>query len=594
MSLAPASTERAATPPAIQWGAVAALGIAFGLLVVERYTAVQIFDGEDAHMFARVQAWLSGGEMPFRTGPIGPLPFHHGPMYYWVLAPIMAISPDPAWVRAVYVGLQIGAATLIFALLRQATTWPIALLAAASLLFSRFYFEVSRQLWHASLLPVFIAGSLFFSARLLADARRRDGLAAAACAAIALQLHVTALPYAAVAGLAALWRRKDLGVRGVLTIGLAGVLVALPIQIGAVQVLLEGRPLPPEATMIGGSSGLGPLEVVQYLAAHLGPAFDGWLSGALNLVIPLLVLCGLIAAAVERKPLAVLMAVAVGIGLVFELRLLAHDDAPRYLNPNIYPCFVLMALGLDWLRRIAPAGGALVGPLVLAVSGLLALDALLAPVPPTDWPAMTAGDQRAVARAVGPALPGLEAAQGRVHGTYLTDQPRLVGVGYFHQLFGGLDSEAEVPAGAHVLVSDAAVTPYGQVLSTEAVAGTDHTYQVVVFRPHLDWSRAVVEGPAGAQILERWTIENDNLQEPATHTIEVPTSAGGRLHVLVRSMNDVECPLVVALDERRIPAQDGPALGGGQLRTLAFNLPGPGLVRLVLGPCMSPPRLDLF
>ncbi len=574
---------------ALVWFGPLALGLVFGLLFVERYTAVQIFDGEDAVMFSRVLGWLDGtGPTPWRTGPIGPLPFHHGPMYYWVLAPLLAISSDPLFVRIGFVSLQLVAACLLFAGLCRVAHWSIGLLCVLAMLSSSFYFEVSRQLWHASLLPVFVCGALYFTIRLANDGTRRDGMFAAALAAIALQLHVTSVTYAALVAGVAIARRRTLGWRAVGAIALVGWIAALPIQLGALQTLREGYALPPGT--LNAPAVLGPAGSVGFLLHHLAPAWDGPLSDVLAVLWPVALVVGLFAALRERRPTELVMVAGIAIGLVIEIRLLAHDDAPRYLHANIYCCFLLLALGADWLhRRLPPLTRAL--PIATAVlAALVAFEALRADVPPTDWPAVTAGDQRALAKTVAPALPGLEHGP-RIHGAYLTDQQRLVGLSYMHRAFAPAGAAA-IPDGAEILVAEQTAHLEPNTAEVLSVHRVDRPFTVTVYRPSIRVLE--VEGPAADLILNRWSMDGIVLDEPATHTITVEAAKQGPIHVLVRSVHDNDCPLDVRAHGRTLPAANGPTVGGGQLPTRRFQLDRAATVTIKVGPCRVPPRLDVF
>ncbi|MFT7625547.1 MAG: hypothetical protein ACI9WU_004738, partial [Myxococcota bacterium] len=376
-----------------RWAWLLAVVLAYLGLELWLFDSAFIFHGDHERDLRYATLWVGSGVWPESSPSISPLPFELGPLLYFFLAPAVAISPDPFAVRVWLLVLASVGVTLFGWLLAGRMRWEAAVFGVFGLVSSTFAYELSRQLWHSSLLILPTAGLLFATTRMLEDdARaRRWGLLAAGLAAVCLQLHMAATTFVAVVAGAALLRRKVLGARGLGLGVLVFVLCWLPMLVGIIQGINGGA----LDTMGRHSGRWSPVLPLAFFVDNVHTIWGDNLGPLLTWPWVALIGLGAGRAVAQKGPLPRVLLAVLLLGFVVEGLLLGNQPrAHRYMHANLMAAFGLGAWGLDLaLIRIPKLRWAL--PLI----GLVVfVEAVVSEVPHAGergW--MNAREQRAVA-----------------------------------------------------------------------------------------------------------------------------------------------------------------------------------------------------
>lgn len=577
-------------------GAALALSM---LLQLTLFEDAFLFHGDHERDLRYATLWVQRGIWPDSTPSISPTPFELGPLLYMILAPAVAISPDPFWVRVYYQLLATAGGLALFGLLRRHVRWEVAAFTIFGLVASTFWFEMSRQLWHSSLLPLPVAGFLWAAARLAEQTPERpgrDAAIAAGCAAVSLQLHMAAAGIGLVLlGLLAL-RRRALGVRGVaLAVG-CGVASLSPLWLTLIQSVRRGA----LEAMSGGRVGrdwspAGPGEVLGFVTDNVhtiwGDHGGPWLTWPLMAAL----LVGAFVVIRRRHRAGLMLLAVVAVGLLVESALLGNQRAHRYMHANMLAIFGLIALGLDAAVDALPRRRVAIAALAVIALGV-SVEAVFSEVPHTDergW--LNAREQRAVAEIVATHLHLDEAEmEVRVHGIYFGEP---MGMAHMHSLFASGDRKP-FSTSAHVMVmpSDLGLTPHGvRDGPVYTVKGGERDIQVYAYEPLLDSSRL----QADEGLLRRWRRARAGPRSggPRLWSLSVPVTRPGIVHLAWsdgRGELD-RCPVTVrsAGHDVRLSPLDEAASQYPALR-LASVAAEAGTLEVQLGPCHNVVFLDVW
>lgn len=561
-----------------------------------------IFHGDHERDLRYATLFVSQGIFPDSTPSISPLPFELGPLLYFVLAPAVAISPDPVFVRAWFALLTAGAFVLLFVTWRRHVRWEAAAFALFLLGASTFTYELSRQLWHSSLLPLPIAGFFWAASQLLGEGeepRPRDAALAAVCAAVTLQLHMSAVTYVAALAAVLLWRARGLGRRGWLAAAVGFGISLLPFILTLARSVADGAL---EGVSSGGRewSPAGPGVVLGFFVDNVHTIWGDDLGPLLTWPAVGLALWGGWCAIQRRDRFGLLMVGIVAVGLVVESMLLGNQRAHRYMHANLWATFALVAYGLDALLgrvswRWAPHTMA-------GLAAVVCIEALVSEVPHTSddgW--LSALEQRAVAQVVAEEYPlDSGAMERRVHGIYFGEP---MGMAHLHTLYAAKE-RTPFSETAHVLVmpDDLGLSPYATAASPAHVvkAGSRRSVRVLSFEPALDHETLSIESPLGEQLRKRW--RRPQARRPAggdgggVHTLRVRATRAGTVHLMLsdgRSERD-RCPVAAWLGQESITPQPIEAQAYRWARFVALPIPRPGRLTVRIGPCRQVAFLDLF
>ncbi|MFT5433106.1 MAG: hypothetical protein ACI9OJ_003811 [Myxococcota bacterium] len=564
------------------------LVLAFLGLMIGAYEAAMTFEFEQSAFLHGAFDWTHGGRFDSRGPPVGPFQYHHGPVFGVLLGLLMFVSTDPLVLRWLFCGLFACAGGLLFVMLRRVVSWPVALFAVATLFFSRFGFEVTRQLWHASLIPVFACGFLFGAARLLTDDRAPiwSGMVAAVCAAIAVQLHVQAGVFGVLLLGVLVVRWRKIGTARALGFAGLAALVVLPLVLGFYASATSGAETHRQAYLARDGAGTlaDPLDVLLFVSSHARPA---WAESTDLLGAPLwllLVGVGILVTIKERLAIGWLLIANVLIGLALQLGLFAYALAPRYLHTDMVAFIGLGAIGIGGLIRWLPTvqvGQVAVG---FATVGLVGAAIVTAVPKATPAPLLSGAEQHAIAAVVAP----LGISEDQAHGLYVSDVPSLIGMSYFHR---AASSGTEV-SDTHVLVAPAGL---GLRPLSEGEPTIQHmgNVEVIEFTPAIE--PLAVEGPRGPDLLRRWpdrisAPQVDILNTTALHTLQTRARSAGTINVLVRSEpGDARCRVTGTLNGRVIAAETT-----DHLWTLHRFPVTPGQLLFEIGPCAGRVFVDVF
>lgn len=563
-----------------------------------------VFEFEHGAFFWNGWRGLSGDVAP-RGPPVGPFHhLHHGPMFYWLMALPLSVSADPVWLRFAWVLGSCGAAALLFDALRRHVRWPIALFAVFGLLSSSFSWELCRQLWHSSLLPVFACGVLWACERLLSDGRPRYGVIGTVLGAVAWQLHSQAIVFIPLLLGVALYRRRALGWKVIVACTALFLLVSAPLLAALWAGFADAGVAPiQDRSAVHGIGVADPVLGLGFVLEQMAPVWGRRLAPLLLVPWALLLVTGLVTAARRRRPLAVLLAANVVLGFVLLLPMIHYLEAPRYLHLLAFGWFGIAAFGLDELIGVlATKHGEARRWVELGLGGLgclVMLDACMSAPPPLVFkPELSPGQQRDIAELVVSVVPEPLEEPARVHGLYFVDATHLLGLDFFHDVAAEKAGETGAGAGVHVLVSPAApaLKPLAsEVLWTRSVPGSREV-TVTAYIPGIDYDSIDVVGPGGMRILSMHDREAPIVPAgPVTHVVRVPVSIGGAVTVLLRRPDSSggECPVRADLDGRSLGVLplDTQRLWAAGYRLL---LPGPGRLAIEIGPCDRVPYVDLF
>ncbi len=188
-----------------------------------------MWDADQGHDLLVLLDWARAGTVPLLGPPTSTGAFHHGALYYWLLAPAALVSDaDPTWVVAT-IALAGTAAVAVVWWLGRAIGGPAAGLIAAGLMaVSAAAIESSTFIWNPNLTGLGSATALAGAWQAWRSERVRWWIVAAAGLALTMQAHVLgvilAVPLAALLALDARRRSGPSRMR-LLQAGLAGVAV---------------------------------------------------------------------------------------------------------------------------------------------------------------------------------------------------------------------------------------------------------------------------------------------------------------------------------------------------------------------------------
>ena len=219
--------ERAASPGAVVPFALGArvvelvafaaiVGVAIALRFVDLATR-GTWDADQGHDMLVLRDLVERGVVPLLGPPTSIGDFHHGMLYYMLLAPAAAIShADPTavtgWIAAGGV-----AAVVVTGWLARSIGGPIAGLAAAGLMaVSATAVEESTFIWNPNLIPLSSSIALAAAWRAWTTGRTAWWAFAGAAAVVTMQCHVLGVilsPVIAALLVADWWRRRQFGDR---------------------------------------------------------------------------------------------------------------------------------------------------------------------------------------------------------------------------------------------------------------------------------------------------------------------------------------------------------------------------------------------
>jgi len=599
---------------------------AFASLQVWHFEEAFVFHGDHERDLRMALGLVERGEWPAVTPTISPFPIQLGPLLYLILAPIVAVSADPFFVRNAFLLLTLCGCTVFFSVLRRWVRWQAAAFFVATLVASVFTFEMSRQLWHSSLLPLPIAAFFWGAFHLLqTDAQpRRYVILTGVFAAIAVQLHAVGSVYGLL-WLGLVWlRRRDLKARDVWGAVGAGLIALLPFLWTLVQTL-QSNAGQSGVNMPGTWQPANLWTVWTFFVENLKPIWGDNIGPLLIWPWLGLLLWGSITALRKRNRFGIFLLCNLVLGWIVESMLLGNQLSHRYMHANLWSSFALLAFGLnDLMTRWSPRW---ITVLAAATIGIITVEAWVSPVPHAGvdgW--LNAREQRDVAQSVASKFPLSDAEmETRIHGLYFGE---LTGMGHFQSLFPRTDSQGFSKT-AHVMVmsSDIGLVPHGRSIEpAEQFKGPHRTVAVYAFEPFVDWSNMTVSGPNKSSLFHKWRRLNpewfgqaprrgpsgDVLKESpdpsaskqangatdhqgTTHRVVVPITHAGTIHTVMRAGRDVRdrCPLTAAIDGQIIETKpvDVPL---SRTEIHAIEIKKPGTLHLQLGPCRDLRFFDLW
>ncbi len=371
------------------------------------------WDADQGHDMLVLRALVADGQLPLLGPPTSIGTFHHGAVYYYLLAPAAIVSgADPVAVTGWIALFGIAAVAATWWLARLAGGPLAGVLAGLLAAVSPAGIDESTFIWNPNLVPV--AAALAFGGMLRArqTGRNRWWLLAATGAMVTMQCHVlgvVVLPPIVVAWLIELRRRRSAGgsVRSLLWTGAAAVAILaagyVPLAIHELQTgFTETRAILDYLGGGGGSTDTGLLTRVGLVGWRsvtwplVGLVTDRPLVSAVAtvIVVALGTVAALVGRAADRAAVRWLLAVLAWSTLalaVFAPSLatvtpgLPNDHYHAFLDP-----IVLAVTGVG-LARLAAASG---GRIPAAASRALAagLTVALVAIGVTAWPPSVAVD----------------------------------------------------------------------------------------------------------------------------------------------------------------------------------------------------------
>jgi 4-amino-4-deoxy-L-arabinose transferase-like glycosyltransferase len=423
---------------ASEWLVLAAvIAVAAGARLFDLATR-GMWDSDQGHDMLVLLALVRDGSLPLLGPPTSIGDFHHGALYYYILAPAAFLSgADPVAVTATIAIAGLLAVVVVWWLARS-IGGPIAGLVAGILMaVSATSIEGSTFIWNPNILPLFSAIAVGCAWQAYATRRPPWWLGAAGGLAVAMQGHVlaTILLLPLVALFVADARRRSAHERGpLLRIGLGCVLLVL---VAYVPLLVHelGHGFSETRAAIAFLTGAGP-----------APSDGGGQNVAVRLVVIAVrvlswPLTGLLTAAPVPAVLTATAIVLISVLLVRYGRG-AERTAVLWLSATLVWSVVVLAIVAPSLATVVPGlpndhYHAFLDPIVFVLAGLgmaglarqpryrIAVVALVVPVllfNVATWPPATAPDG---------GYPAADAAARRVIADAGSDRVLLVGVPEF-------------------------------------------------------------------------------------------------------------------------------------------------------------------
>ena len=303
----------------------------------------------------RVLALVRDGIFPAAGPALDHLPLALPPTWYYAVAPVLWISPNPLGIHLAHV-LLLGAG--VWALARSFGGVSGALVALAFGC-STWALEMLAPVWHPG--AIVGLGALWLSA-VIGGVTQEPRPAARAlvlawsCAFLGVQFHAVAIGFVPILALVHahhLWRHRN---RGGLWPHLASALLLLGIAAqggGTLWVSLT------DLGVTAGHRGESTASLTAVVATlwALGGASAAVVPGVAPLVLVLAAVgagSALRAGRSDERALSVALVAQLVVGLVVATRLSSLSIAPRYFGPAIVPLFGLAGLGLRSIARAAP------------------------------------------------------------------------------------------------------------------------------------------------------------------------------------------------------------------------------------------------
>lgn len=150
-----------------------------------------VWDADQGHDMLVLRAFVRDGVVPLLGPPTSIGSFHHGALYYWLLAPVAALSGvDPLAVVAAIAAAGVAAVGVVWWLAR-AVAGPIAGFAAGGLMaVSASAIEESTFIWNPNLIALSSAVALAAAWRAWTTGRARWWMVAAVGQAVTMHCHV--------------------------------------------------------------------------------------------------------------------------------------------------------------------------------------------------------------------------------------------------------------------------------------------------------------------------------------------------------------------------------------------------------------------
>ncbi len=451
----------------VAYALAAFVALAFCLLGWFRFDSASVLMVEMGRYLEEALSLLDGGQLNTHGPTVVGLWFGLGPLYAFVLAPLVAFSPDPFFVRSVVIVLLAGAAVLLLGAMRRSVRPHAAVLIVLLLLCSRFSLDTISWVWHSSFLPLVACLWLLLAGRFLNEPRPWHAVALAGLLAVAVQLHILMATWLPVLAWLLFVHRRRLGWPALIVPPLVFVGIALPMLSPAIAGILDGK------TFTG--SAVGRAELVPTLAFVARQIAGNSFMTAL--VLPALVVGSVVAV---RRGRYERMLFAMALLLLLPAVVSGTEySTNRYLHPGIYAAFGLVALGLDVaMQRLSDRVS---WALVAVVTVGLLVELLLRPSPKPPPDLLDGRTQQHLADAIaGLGLSG-DNAQGRTHGMYDFSSGAL---GYLHR-HNTQPAPRELPPGESILVVPASIeiAPPGEITRTVVVEGPHEPILVHAFRP---------------------------------------------------------------------------------------------------------------
>lgn len=339
------------------------------------------WDADQGHDMLVLRAFVRDGTVPLLGPPTSIGDFHHGALYYYLLAPAAApAGGDSPLAVVTAIALAGIAAVAVTWWLARSIAGPLSgLVAGLAIAISAAAVDESTFIWNPNLIALSSAVALAGAWRAWTTGRPRWWLLAAVGTAVTMQCHVlgvTLLPIIGALLVADVRRASDASARrGVIGAGLAGLIIIaiayLPLAINeltsdfaelraALEYVSDGRE--DAAAALPVRFGIVALRVVSW--PLVGLITDGFVAGVLGLagIVGIVVWRWRARSARERVAVRWL-----GLGLLWSAAFLTvaapslatvipglpNDHYHAFADPLV---FVLLGIGVAALARTPPAG----------------------------------------------------------------------------------------------------------------------------------------------------------------------------------------------------------------------------------------------
>ena len=169
---------------------VAVVAVAAGLRFVNLATR-GTWDADQGHDMLVLRAFVSDGTIPLLGPPTSIGDFHHGALYYYLLAPVVAVfGAEPFWVVAAIAAANVAAVAVTWWLARSIAGPVAGLVAALLMAVSAAAIEESTFIWNPNLIALSSAVALAAAWRAWTTGRVRWWAVAAVGQAVTMHCHV--------------------------------------------------------------------------------------------------------------------------------------------------------------------------------------------------------------------------------------------------------------------------------------------------------------------------------------------------------------------------------------------------------------------